>query len=952
MIRALFVLLLSVTFGFGAVHTNYVDTASTAGGDGTTTNLTGSTRAYASLLEAVNAIGTEAGGGELARAHVIICRATTGLADTQGVVQANWTMETTPDNYILITVAPGHRHGGRVDFTKYRLEVTDNHIIYNSIPGHVRVEWLQGIFRTVAASGAQWEIFRLSTQGVGEGRSDNDVRISHCIAMDAGGSGTAYANGFMNSDFADGASGTVRIWNNIAIGCNTGFQTAGTQTKLHWNNTAVGCDYGFINAMAATNNLAAFSITKSFESIGTGDYNASDDANAVGANGRINQTFTFVNTNTGDYRLDIADAGARNFGFNNPGNGFFSTDIEGQARSNAFDGAWDIGFDEAYYMLPRTNRIDWSLAGVPGLDTIRASRTVYTNLTSDHVDTNGLLDAIFPILVAYTNCPSNGIVVLPAGRIVLSNSIDVQNYKTIRGATVGETVLIRGQDNSAPLIRGGNEEGRGASNMITFSGLFKGATNIAVRDTPDFTVGTTIVLYRENESATNFSLTFHNSTLTNSWITTNTVGEFTYYSGDGSWYYLRSSDVLQQYVRVTAISGTNVSFWPPLHYAWTNEVGLTAYCKALTGRADYIGFENLTLTNRNTQTKMVSLANGYGTWFKNCKFQGIVDSLFYLTESLNCEIRDSDFENNSTNGVPGGDTMGITLVATHSTKIENNSFAGFWSPIMMNNSDSGNFIAYNYYTNGWHVDSIAGRAAQPDIMANHVPHCMMNLFEGNILAGFHSDNYHGSSSHGAIFRNNIHGMSHSFGYDLTNRIRAIDLCRYSRYWSVVGNVLLSPEAARAGSFYIAPTNGGFDATTPAVYRLGFPDTGNDGFGDAVYITYNGSSGTTVYGYPIRYDAAVSNTLHRLNNYDFVNDAIPDGSTNIPSSWVYSETPVFLTSYTYPPANPNAGTMALIPSQERFNGSIPAIAYVTKSRSSGKANGDRPMMRNVGKTITR
>ena len=53
----------------------YVDTASTAGGDGTTEALTGSTRAFATLLEAVNSLPST-----LTDAYTIYCKG--AAADT------------------------------------------------------------------------------------------------------------------------------------------------------------------------------------------------------------------------------------------------------------------------------------------------------------------------------------------------------------------------------------------------------------------------------------------------------------------------------------------------------------------------------------------------------------------------------------------------------------------------------------------------------------------------------------------------------------------------------------------------------------------------------------------------------------------------------------------------------------------------------------------------------
>src|SRR5262245_47417508 len=102
---------------------------------------------------------------------------------------------------------------------------------------------------------------------------------------------------------------------------------------------------------------------------------------------------------------------------------------------------------------------------------------------------------------------------------------------------------------------------------------------------------------------------------------------------------------------------------------------------------------------------------------------------------------------------------------------------------------------------------------------------MMLLFEGNVAAGFQNDGYHGSTSHITLFRNWFSGQ-HSEARR-TGNIKTLDLTRFSYYHNVVGNVLGFPSW---------PSNGAYEMTgqpgyteQPVIYRLGYPNMGNNGF---------------------------------------------------------------------------------------------------------------------------
>lgn len=329
-----------------AVVTRYVNTASTAGTQDGTTNTPGSsgTAAFATLRQMIDAIGTTvsgyAGSGNSLR---IYCEGT--AADTSDVYQTPWDMSTTTTEYLEIIGEQSPLHpnfstakSGKFDTSLYRLERTNEHVLYNNIPGHVYWRGIQA--KCTANNAGTYNCFR-STNANQTGTS-GFFEISHCIAVGVvSGGSTVY--GFQPG--IPGAGGTSYIYNCLAYDCTYGYVNANDGTNAIYNCTAANCTYGYTEDTAGVlKNCLATACTVGFVGTWTGsDYNAEDDGNgAPGANSRSAVTFTFVNAASDDYHLGSADAGAKNYGVSNPGSGLFSDDIDGGTRS----GSWDIGMDE------------------------------------------------------------------------------------------------------------------------------------------------------------------------------------------------------------------------------------------------------------------------------------------------------------------------------------------------------------------------------------------------------------------------------------------------------------------------------------------------------------------------------------------------------------------------------------------------------------------------------
>jgi hypothetical protein len=167
---------------------------------------------------------------------------------------------------------------------------------------------------------------------------------------------------------------------------------------------------------------------------------------------------------------------------------------------------------------------------------------------------------------------------------------------------------------------------------------------------------------------------------------------------------------------------------------------------------------------------------------------------------------------------------------------------------------------------------------------NHGPHGMMYLFEGNVGGGFQQDGYHGSVSHVTYFRNWFSGQH--VEPNRTGNIKTVDLCRFSYYHNVVGNVLGNPDWPRT-------TIGAYEMTgqpdylaQSVIYRLGYPNMGNNGYSDTNPPNNPDDGGL---------DPKVRDTLLRWGNFDYQNNT---------TRWEPSEVPADMsvpTTQTLPPS---------------------------------------------------
>lgn len=312
---------------FGATITREVNTGS-AGGNGTTTALSGPNAAYASLSawNAAEAQDLTDNGGDV---MVVNCAGT--AADTTGVTLSGWTTGST--NYIEIV---GNNTTGILDTSKYRMEVST--VIYclrvvNAGSDFVRVRNMQ--FKNTNADGDCVEFDRAQA-------ATYDHRVSNCILY--GGVYGLYLG-----------RTTVKAWNNVIYGmstvgiwCLSGYAAP---TAELYNNTIINSVRG-INAQSGTvtskNNYAGGNTTGDY----LGTFTSSSTHASSDATGNTGLQNIAVSTSAGAYFTNVT-GGSENLhintssalidvGTSDPGSGLFSDDLDGVART----GSWDIGADE------------------------------------------------------------------------------------------------------------------------------------------------------------------------------------------------------------------------------------------------------------------------------------------------------------------------------------------------------------------------------------------------------------------------------------------------------------------------------------------------------------------------------------------------------------------------------------------------------------------------------
>ncbi len=544
-------------------------------------------------------------------------------------------------------------------------------------------------------------------------------------------------------------------------------------------------------------------------------------------------------------------------------------------------------------LIPASRLIDWTAgtaSGVPGGIPTTRTATINVTLSPYFADNTGVTECSTAIQsaidVAYLT--PGTIVYLPVGIYKCNTTLFINAAKdniTIRGAGMTNSIIRPSADVSYMFYVGSSADYlwlTPTTNNIPSSGVTKGSTNITIGDASPFTVGQMARIAFIN--STNAALPV---------------------LGVGGGEYLRS-----QLIRITSKTSTQLHFEPPLYDNYTT----AAKVNYQTASAEGIGIEDLTIDLSNTSSPFGIYAEQcYGTWIKNIKIIKPINYGIFLTRSSRCEIRGCWLNERKGSGSNGA---GLLIVEACANLIEDNVIDKFFPCVEVNNSSAGNVFTYNTMM----ATSVIG------IDSNHGPHNHFNLYEGNFMGYLQCDGYFGSASHDLVFRN----WCHSMGPTGENISIGIVLNRFTRYYTIIGNLLGLP---------------GLSVFSP--YSFGNPNLGNSTFvgtasplnGDwwADWGTTPGPSGFQ------ELDLDVSTTVIRKANRDlklgsFISDDALLGGDSIPDSYAHPSKPSFLAAYPWPPFDVNNPPTSAIFTN---NIKLPSMALYFSSPSSGSSGPPAP-----------
>jgi hypothetical protein len=524
-------------------------------------------------------------------------------------------------------------------------------------------------------------------------------------------------------------------------------------------------------------------------------------------------------------------------------------------------------------IIPSDRRIAWSreTVGVPG--GIPNRTVVFCDVTKSpyNADKTGATDASARIQRAIDACPRNEVVYMPAGTYRVDNAINVRFGKSITLRGVGDsTVLVDHTTGGNGMIQiGGDSVGQGSTTTI-IGDVSKGATQINVGSSSGFSVGMLVEIDQDNDP--------------------NLV-----WSPDGL------KRLLQQVTRVTSIRGNTISVWPPSYWSWSSRLNsrLTNYGGAGASQTEWCGCENFRVDRRNGKAaSTIFIDQGYACWIKGVRSELVRNYHFMAIESACLEIRESVAWDSLVHVSNGAGVLFYKRVC--SSLVEDNIIYRCFPGVEINNGSGGSVIAYNFMEDNYTDE---GRLMGASFDCNHGPHNCMDLYEGNVGSMFQSDGYFGSASHITLFRNRFHGTNPT----LTDNSKCVDLGRWSQYFNVVGNVL-----GTAGVSNVYDPDEIFPYSTPVIYRLGFPNMGNNGFQGARPPSTAKDA----------LDTRVRATLIRHGNYDYVTKStVWDAGIKdrvLPASLYLKSKPAWFGNLAWPAIGPDLSPMAgQIPAQARF-----------------------------------
>src|SRR5882724_395770 len=262
-----------------------------------------------------------------------------------------------------------------------------------------------------------------------------------------------------------------------------------------------------------------------------------------------------------------------------------------------------------------------------------------------------------------------------------------------------------------------------------------------------------------------------------------------------------------------------------------------------------VGIENLTVDDTNCPNDIgcnsgIQFFNVYGGWTKNVRVLNTRRNHIMLTQDDRMEIRDSYFYGTKNSA---SQSYGVETYPSSDTLIENNISQALTTPVM-SGGGAGNVIGYNFSIDNIVTPSTFLQGTYP----SHTDGDYMNLWEGNIMNAYLTDQLHGTSGLITIYRNWLNGLDWNTlsapANHPTNQAQPITWSSYTRGMNVIGNVLGTPGFH---TNYELATPTASSCSSPSIFVLG-------------YSNICGASGG------VADDVRVKSSLMRWGNYDTAN----------------------------------------------------------------------------------
>ncbi len=372
--------------------------------------------------------------------------------------------------------------------------------------------------------------------------------------------------------------------------------------------------------------------------------------------------------------------------------------------------------------IPKERKVDWSVSGL-------MPNTPKTNVTEAKVNSfgakaDGVSDDSQAIQKALNSLKqSGGIVLLGAGKYLLTKGISIPSNVILRGKSSTETHLLFNSGNS--IVDFVNFKGQAPKSFISLKKVpEKGDTILELSNATDLKTGDWLELRQKN-------------------------GSWDVNARDWAQY------AVGQMVEIQRISGNKVRIKNPIRIDYDlslqPEVGKFNPTKNA-------GIENLSM-ERMSQPENGLNFNIYfqfavNCWVKNIEGKRSAGSHVQIEQSSNVKISGSyfhdafDYSGSSTKG------YGVVL-SVHSGEclVEDNIFRNLRHSLMLKQGANGNVIAYNYSIQPKRSEFISNYSGDISLHG-HYP--FANLIEGNIVQNIIIDKYWGESGpDNTIFRNRV-----------------------------------------------------------------------------------------------------------------------------------------------------------------------------------------------------